>query len=154
MDTKPLVVNSKVDVILQVNSDTSLQWLGTWPTLIASSSSDNFLWVHNFMKRGYSIRETEICTLLAYGPDSWSFAFRFYIQSFKYKKKMAKSKKYTSPTCSASSSSLLSLAWAASLASRNSFAVGNPVILRFSSDSYWIHLSLGDRCERMVETFK
>jgi len=57
----------------------------------------------------------------------------------------------TRPTCSASSSSFFSRASATSLAWRNSLAVGNPEILAFSSFSYFMRLSLGDVCDKVVE---
>lgn len=57
----------------------------------------------------------------------------------------------TKPIFSASASSRFIRASAASFACRSSFAVGKPVILAFSSASYFIRLSRGDTCDRSVE---
>ncbi len=63
-------------------------------------------------------------------------------------------KQLTIPTLSASSSSLLILAIATSLASFNCFAVGNPTIFAFSSASYRMRRSRGETWERTVAGFR
>lgn len=65
--------------------------------------------------------------------------------------KPSRKQRPTHPTFSASSSSRLSLAPAVTLASQSALAVGNPLILAFSSASYVIRLSRGDVCARRVD---